>query len=200
MEQWPTLEEQIDAAGIHYPRSYDITYRIGYILQTIGALGFVVLYGLQSKWHIIPLIIFEAGIALSSLFLLVWKAEIKRFILRMTFAGIALQIISIFIQPINAFYSEKIFFIGLSLTLAGGAGLVGKEAYCFRFNEGWLLLMIYPLAVIPNIFGFASYKYNFIVSSIIAILQLSFLRRKFSQPLLKHCENNVCGLPETKDK
>lgn len=200
MEQWPTLEEQIEASGMHYPRSYDITYRMGYVLQTIGAIGFVVLYGLQSKLQAIPFIIFNAGIALSSMYLLVWKAEIKRFILRMTFAGIALQIISIFINSINAFYSEKLFFLGLGLTLAGGAGLVGKEAYCFRFNEGWLLLMVYPLAVIPNLFGLESYNYNLVVSGVIAVLQISFLRRKLNQPLLKHCENNVCGVPETKGK
>lgn len=198
MEEWPTVEDQIEAAGIHYPRKYDITYRIGYVLQTIGAIGFVVLYGLQSKLQAIPFIIFNAGIALSSMYLLVWKAEIKRFILRMTFAGIALQIISIFINSINAFYSEKLFFLGLGLTLAGGAGLVGKEAYCFRFNEGWLLLMVYPLAVIPNLFGLGSYNYNLVVSGVIAVLQISFLRRKLNQPLLKHCENNVCGLPENK--
>mgnify|MGYP000250481286 CR=1 FL=1 len=199
MEQWPTLEEQIKEAGIYYPRKYDITYRVGYVLQTIGAIGFVVLYGLQSKLQVIPFVIFNAGIALSSMYLLVWKAEIKRFILRMTFAGIALQISSVFIQPLNAFYAGKMFFLGLGLTLTGGAGLVGKEAYCFRFNEGWLLLMVYPFAVIPNLFGLGSYNYNLIISSVIAILQLSFLRRKLSQPLLKHCENNVCGVPENKE-
>jgi uncharacterized integral membrane protein len=198
MEQWPTLEEQIEQAGIYYPRKYDITYRIGYVLQTIGAIGFAVLYGLQSKLQAIPFVIFNAGIALSSMYLLVWKAEIKRFILRMTFAGIALQISSIFVNPIDAFYAGKMFFLGMGLTLAGGAGLVGKEAYCFRFNEGWFLLMIYPLAVIPNLFGFASYKYNLGISAVIAILQISFLRRKLSQPLLKKCEGNVCGLPENK--
>lgn len=198
MQQWPTLEEQIEQAGIYYPRKYDITYRIGYILQSLGAVGFVILYALESKLQVIPLIIFESGIALSSMFLLVWKAEIKKFILRMTFAGIALQIISIFVNPIDAFYAGKMFFLGLGLTLVGGAGLVGKEAYCFRFNEGWLLLMVYPLAVIPNLFGFASYKYNLGISVIITLLQLSFLRKKLSQPLLKKCEGNVCGLPETK--
>jgi len=200
MEQWPTLEEQIEQSGIYYPRKYDITYRIGYVLQSLGALGFLILYYLNLKLQIIPLVIFESGIALSSMFLLVWKAEIKRFILRMTFAGIALQISSIFVNPIDAFYAEKMFFLGLGLTLAGGAGLVGKEAYCFRFNEGWLLLMVYPLAVIPNLFGFSTYKYNLGISVIITILQFSFLRRKLSQPLLKKCEGNVCGLPETKNK
>jgi uncharacterized integral membrane protein len=198
MEQWPTLEEQIKEAGIYYPRSYDITYRIGYVLQSIGAIGFVILYGMQSKLQIIPLVIFNVGIALSSMYLLVWKAEIKKFILMMSFWGIAVQIISIFINPINAFYSEKLFFLGLGLTLVGGAGLVGKEAYCFRFNEGWLLLMAYPLAVIPNLFGFTQYKYNLVILAIIAVLQILFLRKKLSQPLLKKCEGNVCGLPENK--
>ncbi len=198
MEQWPTLEEQIKEAGIYYPRKYDITYRVGYVLQTIGAIGFVILYYLQSELQVIPFVIFNAGIALSSMYLLVWKAEIKKFILMMSFWGIAAQIISIFINPISALFSEKLFFLGLGLTLAGGAGLVGKEAYCFRFNEGWLLLMAYPLAVIPNLFGFAQYKYNLVISAIIAVLQILFLRKKLSQPLLKKCEGNVCGLPETK--
>jgi uncharacterized integral membrane protein len=200
VEQWPTLEEQIKAAGIYYPRKYDIAYRVGYVLQSIGAIGFVVLYGLQSNLQIIPLVIFNSGIALSSIYLLVWMAQIKRFILIMTFFGIALQIISIFINPISAFYSEKIFFLGLGFTLIGGAGIVGKEAYCFRFNEGWLLLIVYPLAIIPNLFGFASYNYNLVFAAIIAVLQLSFLRRKLLQPLLKKCEGNVCGLPGSKGK
>lgn len=200
MEQWPTLEEQIKEAGIYYPRSYDVTYRIGYVLQSLGAVMLAAMYYLKTGHLRVPLFIFEAGIALSSLYLLVWKAEIKKFILRMTFIGIALQVISMFIHPLIGVYARTIFFFGLGLTLIGGAGLVGKEAYCFRFNEGWLLLLIYPVGLIPNLFGFAGRDFNLAVLAIIAVLQLSFLRRKFSQPLLKHCEANVCGLPEKKEK
>ena len=195
MHQWPTLEEQIKSAGIYYPRSYDIIYRIGYILQSIGATSLFLFLLLKTEGYFIPLIIFEVGIAISSIYLLVWKAEIKRFILIMTFSGIVFQAISIFLSTLIPFY-EKIFFIGLGLTLTGGAGLVGKEAFCFRFNEGWALMIIYPLAVIPNLFGFSSFNYNLVISGVIAILHLSFLRRKLSQPLLKKCEGNVCGLPE----
>lgn len=198
MEQWPTLEEQIDAAGIYYPRSYDITYRMGYVLQSIGSVSFAVMYGLRESLWIIPLSIFEAGIILCALYLLVWKAEIKRFIKKMAFAGTAVQILSFFIYSTNAFYGQILFFLGLGFVLIGGAGLVGKEAYCFGFNEGWILLIFYPLAIIPNLFGFSSFNYNLIVSSAIAILQVSFLRRKLSQPLLKKCEQNVCDLPEMK--
>lgn len=196
MQKWPTLEEQIKAAGIYYPRSYDVTYRFGYLIQCIGAILFSVFYFLKSSFWFIPVLIFDIGVAISSIFLLVWKAEIKRFILRMTFSGIALQIISLFINPINAFYAEKLFFLGLGLTLVGGAGLVGKEAYCFGFVEGWILLILYPLAIIPSLFGFSSYKYNVVVSFLVALLQLFFLRRKLAQPLLKKCEGDVCGLPE----
>jgi uncharacterized integral membrane protein len=198
MQQWPTLEEQIDAAGIYYPRSYDITYRIGYVLQSLGSVSFAVMYGLQSSLWMIPMAIFEAGIILCALYLLVWKAEIKRFIKKMVFAGAAVQILSFFIYSNNVFYGHILFFVGLGFVLIGGAGLVGKEAYCFRFNEGWILLIVYPLAIILNLFGVASFHYNLVVSSVIAILQISFLRRKLSQPLLKKCDNNVCGLPEMK--
>lgn len=191
MEEWPTLEEQIEAAGIHYPRSYDIIYRIGYILQSISATVFFLLYFLKTDFSIIPLLIFEAGIALSSLFLLVWKREIKRFIIIMTFSGIVIQILSLFISD----YRTNIFCLGLGFILAGGAGLVGKEAYCFGFIEGWLLLLFYPIAVIPNIFGLSSHNFNLVLSGAIAFLQVSFLRKKLSQPLLKSCKG-VCGLPE----
>lgn len=193
MERWPTLEEQIEAAGIYYPRSYDITYRVGYILQSAGATVFFILYLLHSV-YIIPLIIFESGVLLSSLFLLVWKREIKRFILFMTITGIAIQIFSLFVPA----YRTNIFCLGLGFILAGGAGLVGKEAYCFGFIEGWLLLLIYPIAIIPNILGHVSPVFNLFLSGAIAVLQVSFLRRKLSQPLLKSCESNVCGLPEEK--
>lgn len=195
MERWPTLEEQIEAAGIHYPRSYDITYRIGYILQSIGATVFFILYFLQSG-YIIPLIIFEAGVLLSSLFLLVWKRDIKRFILIMTLSGIVIQILSLFVPD----YRTNIFCLGLGFILAGGAGLVGKEAYCFGFIEGWILLLIYPIGIIPNILGIVSPVFNQFLSGAIAVLQVSFLRKKLSQPLLKSCEGNVCGLPEEKDR
>ena len=195
MEKWPTLKEQIKEAGIYYPRSYDIIYRIGYVFQSIGAVGFLILYALRSEAYFIPLTIFETGIAISSVYLLVWRAEIKRFIIIMTFSGIAFQIISLFLSHYTVFH-EKIFFLGLGLTLAGGAGLVGKEAFCFRFNEGWALMIVYPLSAIPNLFGFSSFSYNVILSFIVAMLQLSFLRKKLSQPVLKKCEGNVCGLPK----
>lgn len=192
MEKWPTLEEQIKAAGIHYPRSHDIAYRVGYILQGLGALSFFLLFFLNTGLSVVALLLFEAGVTLSSLFLLVWRREIKRFILIMTFSGIVIQILSLLVSD----YRTNIFCLGLGFILAGGAGLVGKEAYCFGFIEGWLLLLLYPVAAIPNILGFGSRGFNLFLSGVIALLQVSFLRKKLSQPLLRSCEGNVCGLPD----
>ncbi|MCL5024736.1 MAG: DUF2301 domain-containing membrane protein [Nitrospirae bacterium] len=196
MEQWPTLEEQIREAGIYYPRSYDVAYRTGFVLQSAGAAGFAVFSAAEAPSPIIPLALFEAGIAISAVFLLVWRSGIKHFILRAVFAGGVLQIAATFIGPLAPFYGEKMFFLGLGLLLAGGAGLVGKEAYCFRFFEGWLLMVLYPLVVMPKILGFSAQTWTLVLSWAIALLHLSLLRRKLSQPLLKHCENNICGLPE----
>lgn len=190
-----SLEQQITSAGIHYPRSYDITYRVGYVIQTLASIHFVILYYFKSHLSSYALGLFEAGITLSAMFLLVWKASIKRFILRCIFIGIILQIASLFNIP----FSEKVFFIGLGFTLAGGAGLAGKEAYCFGFMEGWLLLVAYPLAVIPNLLGLSSHSYNLGIAVVITLLQISFLRKKLSQPLLKSCEGSVCGLPEKRE-
>ncbi len=195
MEEGYSLERIIAEAGIHYPRSYDITYRIGYVLQSTGLLIFTALYIFRSPFSLVGLIIFESGIALSSIFLLVWKAAIKRFILWCTFFGIALQLISLLPLPIP--FNAGVFIIGLALTLAGGAGLTGKEAYCFGFIEGWIILLMYPVIVFMIMLS-SGHDINAVVFVILSLMHVSFLRKKLKQPLLKSCETNVCGLPEKK--
>jgi len=185
------LEEQIREAGIYYPRSYDIAYRAGFAAQAAGATAFSVLYILKSPFFIVPFLLFEAGLALSSLYLLVWKASIKRFILRSLVIGLLLQAVSLLGFP----HSDKVFFAGLGFVLVSGAGLTGKEAYCFGWPEGWLLLIAYPVAVLPNFFVVNADRINSVMSVAIAVLWVSFLRKKLSQPLLKSCETGVCGLP-----
>ncbi|HCC68721.1 MAG TPA: hypothetical protein DEP99_02415 [Nitrospiraceae bacterium] len=191
-----SLEKTIAEAGIHYPRSYDIAYRWGYVLQSIGALILASFYFFKIPYEFAGIVIFDIGIALSSMFLLVWKASIKRFILWCTFSGIAVQLLSLLPIPV----SEKIFLIGLGLTLAGGAGLVGKEAYCFGFIEGWLLFFAYPIVLLANLFGMPSHSLNSAFFALIAFLQLSFLRKKLRQPLLKGCESNICVVAKGKEK
>ncbi|MBI5187898.1 MAG: hypothetical protein HZA07_02330 [Nitrospirae bacterium] len=203
MEEF-TLEQQIALAGIYYPRSYDITYRAGWIIQCIGAFIFSGIYIFRPEIpifaipaYIIGLIIFETGIAISALFLLVWKAEIKRFILWCVFAGIVTQILSIILKgPIQ----HSIFVIGVGMMLAGANGLVGKEFYCFRFIEGLILFVLYPIIVFINLFYIGGHTLNAFLYGLSTILLSSFTRKKLSQPLLKKCKGGVCVLPESGEK
>lgn len=193
-----SLADQIAQAGIHYPRSYDIAYRAGFVLQSAGAVLFTVLYISGKPFHPLSLAVFEGGVALSSVFLLVWNASVKRFILGCLVLGVLLEVAGL----LSPYYGEKIFLVGLGFILAAGAGIMGKEAYCFGFLEGWALLAAYPLVILPNLFASGSHVgglhgFNAVMAIIITLLQLSFLRRKLSQPLLRGCDSGVCGLPES---
>ncbi|MFZ6017375.1 MAG: DUF2301 domain-containing membrane protein [Nitrospirota bacterium] len=195
-----TLEQQIVLAGIHYPRSYDITYRAGWIIQCIVAFIFSGIYIFMPEMfvfafppYIIGLIIFEAGITISALFLLVWKAEIKRFIIWCVFTRIVMQVLSLLLEgPIQ----HSIFVIGVGLMLAGANGLVGREFYCFRFIEGLVLFVLYPIIVFINLFYTGGHTLNAFLYGLSTILLISFMRKKLSQPLLKKCKGGVCVLPE----
>ncbi|MEW6409645.1 MAG: DUF2301 domain-containing membrane protein [Nitrospirota bacterium] len=183
MEESYTLERAIAEAGIHYPRSYDIAYRIGYPIQLLGILYLTLAFIFAFPYMVAGVFIFESGVVLSSIFLLVWKREIKRFILMATFAGILLQAVSYIVVPEP--YLRTLFIIGVGLVCVGGAGLVGKEAYCFGFGEGWLILLLYPVIIFINLIGVEN---RVILSTLyisLLLLHVLFLRKKLSQPLLK---------------
>jgi|Deesub1362B_J571_1020462.scaffolds.fasta_scaffold00172_25 uncharacterized integral membrane protein len=184
------LQEQLKEAGIHYPPSYDVAYRAGLLLQGLALAAFALLYLLGSPLGVYALLLFEGGVALSSIFLLVWKQGIKRFILRALFVGLFIQLGALLVG------SSTAFLVGLGFVLVAAAGLVGKEAYCFGYLEGWLLVLAYPVAVLPNIFGFSGKGFNVFMAFLAAGLMASLLRRKLKQPLLKGCESDVCGLPQ----
>jgi uncharacterized integral membrane protein len=187
-----SLEAQIATAGIHYPRSYDIAYRIGYIVQLSGILIFTISFLLELPSYIIGIILFEIGVTLSAIFLLVWKREIKRFILFSIAIGILLQAMGYIFFPS---YLKEIFIVGLGFICIGGAGLVGKEAYCFNFFEGWLILLLYPIIIFSSLLGAESRIFFAILYLSLLLLHASFLRKKLGQPLLHGCDTGVCGLP-----
>ncbi|MCL4428787.1 MAG: hypothetical protein M1276_07385, partial [Deltaproteobacteria bacterium] len=74
---------------IYYPKSYDIIYRSGYVIGFIGIALFAFSYiFLNTSGFYAGIIIFYAGTLISSSFLLVWKKEIKIFILSCVILGI----------------------------------------------------------------------------------------------------------------
>jgi len=192
----PTLEEQIVTAGLTYGRRRDIAYRTGLVLQVLGAALLAVLYPLESPFYTIGIMLFEAGVLLSGIFLLVWMSVVKKLILGSILMGLALQIAGFYVQEQNA---GLMILAGIGLVCVGAAGMVGKEAYCFGYREGWLLMMVgFPVMVLANLAGKENRIFNSIGFSALFLLLLSLTGKKLKQRLLSPCATNVCGVPENK--
>ena len=83
---------------VYYPKSYDIIYRSGYVTGFVGIALFVFSYIFLNIYGFYAgIIIFYAGTLISSLFLLVWKKEIKIFILSCVILGILFGLAYLFI-------------------------------------------------------------------------------------------------------
>ena len=177
---------------VYYPKFYDIIYRSGYITGFVGIVLFVFSYVFLNIYGFYAgIIIFYAGTLISSLFVLVWKKEIKIFILSCVILGIFFGLAYLFI-----YRNTEILIISMGLVLAGLAGLYGKEAHCFHFAEGWILMWSFPVLVFANllIYGFnAENAYAVrtvfcIIYFIIMLLAFSFLIKKIRQPLMQFCQ------------
>jgi uncharacterized integral membrane protein len=190
----PTLEEQIAMAGFTYGRRHDISYRTGLVLQVLGAAVLAVLYPLASPFYTAGIMLFEIGVLLSAIYLLVWTSWVKRIILGSVLIGLMLQVAGYFVAPEQ--YAGSVLVAGIGFVCAGTAGMVGKEAYCFGYREGWLLMMFgFPIMVLANLLGRENRIFNSIGFSILFILLLSLVGKKLNQKLLRACTTNVCGVP-----
>ena len=194
----PTLEEQIATAGLTYGRLHDISYRAGLVMQILGAAVLAVLYPLENPFYTIGIMLFEAGALLSGIFLLVWMSWIKKIIVGSILVGIPLQIWGGLYAPEQ--YAVQVIIIGVGLVCIGAGGMVGKEAYCFSYREGWMLLWLYPILVIANLLGKEHHVFNALGFSAAFLLLLSLVGKKLKQPLLSPCPTNVCKAPEQKNK
>ncbi len=178
---------------IYYPKTYDVIYRSGYIIGLLGIVLFVFSYRV-SNWQGLDLgtSIFYLGSLISGAFLLVWKREIKIFILSCMILGVIFGI-----SYLLFFKNPEIAVISAGFVLVGMAGLYGKEAHCFHFIEGWILMWSFPLLIFVNllIYGLGLQNNNsahttlFIIYIIIMLLALSFLIKKLRQPLMQFCQN-----------
>jgi uncharacterized integral membrane protein len=189
----PTLEKQIAMAGLNYGRRHDIYYRTGLIVQVLGAAVLAVLYPLANPFYTIGIMLFNAGALLSGICLLVWMSWIKKIILGSVLIGIPLQIIGLYGPPQ---YSGTIILVGIGLVCVGAGGMAGKEAYCFAYREGWMLLWLYPILILANLLGKEHHVFNALGFSAAFLLLLSLAGKKLKQPLLATCTTNVCKMPE----
>jgi len=189
-----TREEQISLAGLTYGRRHDFTYRTGLILQTLGAALLAVLYAVGNPFYTTGIMLFEVGVLLSAIYLLVWIGMVKQVIVGSVMIGLALQVAGSFFVPEHQ--AGTVIIIGIGFVCAGAAGMVGKEAYCFGYPEGWLLAILgFPGIIIANLLGRESRQFNTVGFSIIALLLLSLTGKKLRQKLISPCTKNACGIP-----
>jgi uncharacterized integral membrane protein len=190
-----TLQEQIAMAGLAYGRRHDISYRAGLVTQVFGSALLAVLYPLDSPFYTVGVLIFETGVLLSALYLLVWMPWIKIIVLAFVFVGIALQVFGLYALEE---YAGSIIIGGIGIVCTASAGMAGKEAYCFKYREGWLLMLLgFPSMVLANLLCKESRVFNSIGFSLLFLLLLSLTGRKLKEPLLPKCSaTGGCAPPQ----
>jgi len=190
-----TLEEQITKAGLNYGRRHDCSFRAGLVLQVLGAALLAVLYPLENPFYTVGIMLFELGVLLSALYLLVWKFWIRMCIRASVVVGLVLQVSGFYVPEQ---YAGMVIISGIGLVCAGAAAMAGKEAYCFKYREGWLLMSGFPIMVLINLLAKENHIVNSLGFSVLFLLLLSLAGRKLRQPLLSTCQTTACGLPSQK--
>ena len=84
-------------------------------------------------------------------------------------------------------YAGTVLIIGIGLVSVGAGGMAGKEAYCFGYREGWLLMLLFPAMVLVNLLGKENHIFNSLGFSVIFLLMLSLTGKKLRQKLLSKC-------------
>jgi uncharacterized integral membrane protein len=193
MSVTPSVEEQISRAGLTYGRRHDVSYRTGLVLQVIGAAALAVLYPLENPFYTAGIMLFELGVLLSAAYLLVRMSWIKKIIVGAVLIGLVLQVAAYLVGPEQ--YAGSAIIAGIGFVCAGAAGMAGKEAYCFGYREGWLLMMIgFPLMVLENLIGRESRIFNSLGFSVVFLLLLSLTGKKLKQRLLTPCTASAGGV------
>ena len=182
MQTTPTLEEQAATAGLTYERRHDISYRTGFVIQMLGSALLAVLYPLESPFYTVGIMVFEIGVLLSSVYLLVRRRSIKKFIVASVMLGLVLQVAGSITLPEQ--YAGLALIAGIGLVCAGAGGMAAKEAYCFGYREGWLLMLLFPAMVLVNLLGKENRVFNSLGFSILFLLLLSLAGKKLKQDFI----------------
>ena len=167
-------------------------------MQVLGAAVLAVLYPMANPFYSVGIMLFNVGALLSGIYLLVWISWIKRIILGSILIGIPLQVWGGLYAPEQ--YAVRVIIVGIGLVCVGAGGMVGKEAYCFAYREGWMLLWLYPVLIIANLFEKEHHIFNALGFSAVFLLLLSLVGKKLKQPLLSPCSTNVCKMPEQQNQ
>ncbi len=168
-------------------RPVEIVYRSGYVLQTLGLLALFLARDssrLDSIASVAGYFLITAGVLVSGWLLQVYMREVKVIVLAAAAAGVALQVTGI------ATGATHLIPLGLGFIFVGSCGLVGKEAYCFRFKEGWWLMPVLAVLTLALYIqhGAGHPTLAVLIATAIALaLFASFTIRKFKMPYYGGC-------------
>jgi hypothetical protein len=116
---------------------------------------------------------------------------VKKFILISVVIGLIVQVAGYFAASEQ--HAATVMIFGIGLVCAGASGMVGKEAYCFGYWEGWLLALAgFPVMALVNLAARENVIFNSLGFSMLFLLLLSLTGKKLKQPLLSKCTTDVC--------
>lgn len=125
-------------------------YRSGYITQLIGFLFYLAsLFSFtefqERLFTLSAYLVIGLGLILTSSFLRVSKKRVKQAAIALSSVGLVLFILFF---TLNLLLAAEVSF---GLVLAAGAILYGKEAHCYNYKEGTVLMFLFPVVVILSI-------------------------------------------------
>ncbi len=182
---------QISPTRRTYSRRHNVSYRTGLVVQVLGTAVLAVLYPLQSPFYTVGIMLFDAGVLLSAVYLLVRTSWVRRVILGLAIIGIGLQIGGFYLPEEHV---GRALLAGIGFVCAGAAGIAGTEAYCFGYPEGWLLMLFgFPFMMLANLLGKEDRILNSLGFSVLFLLLLSFTGKKVRQQLPVRIRQRCAG-------
>jgi uncharacterized integral membrane protein len=190
--------KQLSMDGPAYGRRHDISYRAGLVLQVLGTALLAVLYPLESPFYTIGIMLFDVGVFISVLYLPVRMRPAKLVILGSVISGLALQVAGASI--VSEQHAGSVMITGIGFVCAGAGGMLGREAYCFGYREGWVLAAGgFPGMILTNLLGRENRIVNSLGFSILFLLLLSLTGKKLNQRLRSTCSRDAsdaaAGMP-----
>jgi uncharacterized integral membrane protein len=170
-----------------HSKPVELIYRSGFTLQALGLSALVLspdAARLDSAWSLAGCLLISAGVLVSGWLLQVYMAEIRLIILVSAVTGCVLQAVGATNGP------DYLVPLGLGFVFVGSCGLGGKEAYCFRFQEGWYLMPVLAMLTVSLLLQNAAGRpltVTLILLIAAAALQISFAIRKYKMPFYGKC-------------
>lgn len=159
--------------------SQDVGYRAGLVAQGVAAAAFTVLYALEHEYVAQALMGADVAVLVTVFFAPLRQGMFKALMV-LALVGCLLQMAgTLEAMP----YDVRVFYVGLGLTLLSGAAVAAADAMRYGHLEGWLFLLVYPVAIVPNFQMEAGHNINILTSALVLMIHVLFLKKKLPMAL-----------------